>query len=59
MEDSLKRLAIVSKLTKKYLQVGKAHPGRDEMLKMINQAIGDFRNEGNPFCNRHKEKGTY
>ena len=44
----LEEIGYSKPVNQKYLQAGKAHPGRDEMFKRINQAIEDFRNEGNP-----------
>ena len=52
----LEEIGYSKPVNQKYLQAGKAHPGRDEMFKRINQAIEDFRNEGNPVLSTDTKK---
>ena len=44
------------KVNQKHMQVGKEHPGRDEIFRRINKAIEDFRNEGDPVLSRIQRK---
>ena len=52
----LEEIGYSKQVNKKYLQVGKAHPGRDEMFQRINKAIEDFRKEGNPVLSTDTKK---
>lgn len=38
------------------MQVGKEHPGSDEIFRRINKAIEDFRNEGDPVLSTDTKK---
>ena len=52
----LEELGYSKQVNQKHMQVGKEHPGRDEIFRRINKAIEDFRNEGNPVLSTDTKK---
>lgn len=53
---ALEELGYSKQTNQKHMQVGKAHPGRDEMFRFINQKIDEFLKEGEPVISTDTKK---
>lgn len=53
---ALEELEYSKQTNQKHLQVGKAHPGRDEMFRFINEKAAEFISEGAPVISTDTKK---
>lgn len=53
---ALEELGYSKQTNQKHIQVGKAHPGRDEMFQFINEKVAEFIKEGEPVISTDTKK---